>query len=175
MMKNPLKREYLNDFAKNAQGEYIYNGDSYRIESKRTKCCFILACLTFFAVVPAASAGFTTWGGMRDTFYVIIPFILEIACCFGIVWNVARLMTKADNVKEYLLSSVSKFIPAFTFAFSACLIVSSICIAVFTINAVDNENTFASVMLIVLKFVSLGFATALRRFFNSINFIKIEK
>ena len=169
-----MRREYLNDYHKDSQGNYIYSGQVYRIKSDGKKIRFILLLLLLLSVFPVIAAGFTTAGGMKDTFYVIIPYILEISCAFGLSWNILRLIMSGDSIKEYILSSVSKFLPAFSYGLSIFAFISIVCIAVFFVIGDTEGFSIFSIALIACKIVSLLSSLLLNRFFNKISFSKAD-
>ena len=171
-MKNPMRREYLDDFRKDSQGNYVYSGQIYRIDGSGKKIKVILLLLLLLSVLPAAAAGFTTAGGMKDTFYVIIPYILEVCCAFGLSWNVLRLLMSGESIKEYVLSSVSKYLPVFSYGLSIFAFISIVCITVFLVKTGLGGESMLSFALIACKLVSLLSSLILIRFFKKISFSK---
>ena len=94
---------YLNDFHLNVSGEYVYEGELYALEdkpqhaAKKKKFWVLTALLTAVSV----AGGCLPAPGMRNCFYVILPYLGELTCSLLVAWAAVRLGTNWSAVREY--------------------------------------------------------------------------
>ena len=99
------RRSYLDDYRKNAAGEYEYTGKWMAFagtaqERKHLVLRMLVLCAASFAAgvvcgcIPAA--------GMGNCFYVILPYTVSLVACFRTLWAVCRLAANGDPLKEYV-------------------------------------------------------------------------
>ena len=101
-IKNP--REYLNDFVQDDKGGYSYTGKRYTVDRHYAFYGDVYRKLLIGAIIMAVfsvASGMIDAAGANGAFYVIIPFIGEISALFAIFWNVVKLMSQGEEVKEY--------------------------------------------------------------------------
>ena len=119
-MKNPKKWTALNEYKRSADGDYVYTGGYYAPVDAATygkRCRVFVLCGACVAALVVAQ-GLLTAGGMKNTFYVLLPFLGEVICLFLAVWNTVRLLYAGDRIKHYVYESVTKTIPGALLALS---------------------------------------------------------
>ncbi len=124
--KKQHRRSYLNDFKLNAAGRYEYFGNYYKWDnhsrSRRSALTLswsaILACCVLTVV-----SGCNTAAGMTNTFYVILPFVAEVASLFSVVWGACRLTFGGEPLREYVYRETVPKLPmrSLLVAISACV------------------------------------------------------
>lgn len=113
-MLGKKKKSALEQYQKNAAGEYIYTGKtlSYVDTGKSRKRAMIeLGCLTGGMTLCSIGVGLFPAPGTVNTFYVLIPMILEIILSFACLWAVGQMVTGGDPMKEYVYDASVKPLP----------------------------------------------------------------
>lgn len=103
--KREKPRSYLNDFKLNAAGKYEYFGNHYKWDnpdrSRRSMLTLAWSVIAACSAVTVAS-GCNTAAGMANTFYVILPYVAEVASLFSVVWGACRLTFGGEPLREYI-------------------------------------------------------------------------
>ena len=133
-MKNPLKKEYLNQYKESAGGGYEFTGAYYSFSSGEftKRVVLIILMLSLLGALIVAS-GCLNAGGMKNSFYVILPYIGEVSAFFALAWNCLRLLFAGQRVKEYIFKAAYPRLPRISVALSIIAAVSLICSVVFII------------------------------------------
>lgn len=116
------KRGYLRYIRQNASGAYAYTGGYYALAGggygpflRRLTLCGGLAAAAVIAggIVPNPATRFdpSAGGGAFGAFYVIIPYILELAFTGSAVWAVLRLISNEKPLREYVYKSTVAALP----------------------------------------------------------------
>ena len=127
------RRAYLSDFGRDASGAYIYTGACYAPADGDYKAFGLrLGIPAALAAAGTLAQGCIPAAGMKNTFYVLGPFLLEAVCVFSVFWGAARYFLNAKPLREYVYESTVKAIPlrallAAVFA-AACLIGETVCL-----------------------------------------------
>ena len=112
--KRKGRRSYLADFRKDAAGNYRYTGNVYAFDGEETerrsyvRKVGILAILT---EVLAASQEFLPGTKMNNTFYVLIPWLLQFLAASSVVWAFARLAWGGSRLREYVWEKSDRKLP----------------------------------------------------------------
>ena len=168
--------EHLNDFKKTEEGKYEYQGKSCVFagsdEEKRKAYLFLWITLTALTLSSVLS-GCISGAGITNTFYVIIPYLLEICALFALAWNHIKLLVRRGEIKSYIYKSAHPKIPpsaalvAF-FAIAGCLLS-----LVFSITTGFKDGVFKAVLYLVLKLASAGIAVIYRNKFLKLEWIEL--
>jgi hypothetical protein len=159
--KNKGRRAYLNDFVKSAGG-YVYTGKIYKYKgSDFRKYRLTIVGLSLAICALTLLCGFIPLAGMDNCFYVIIPYVLEIAFRGSAVWALCRLIYHGSELREYVYSSTVKSIPTRLIVFSAATLLSIFAAIIYMcINSVFN---LISVIALIAKMISILSALILRK------------
>ena len=101
--KKKGRRAYLNDFKVSLSGEYIYTGATYQPEGDYKKTRLLLVLLSVVSTALNIFCGSVPAEPMLNTFYVIIPFVVAIACAIRVLWAATRLCINKLPLREYVL------------------------------------------------------------------------
>ena len=101
------KRAYLSHFTRTASGEYAYTGGYYALNGDYKAYGTRVAVFTAVTAVCTLLAGVLELPGMLNSFYVIIPYILEVAFAGSTVWGAVRYFMNAKPLREYIYSATS--------------------------------------------------------------------
>ncbi len=153
-MKTGKRWSYLNDYKKTAGGEYVYTGSVYTLsDGKRYRRG--LAALSFGAAAVAVGSGCINAAGLSNTFYVILPYIGEIAAVFVLCWNTVRLLTAGQPVKAHVRDALEKYLPPAALALIVCSAAGLIASPVFLILNGTEGKPFLCGLYLFLKAVNV--------------------
>ena len=162
-MKTSKRWGYLNDYQKTARGDYVYTGRVYLLSGDGKRYRVILAALSFGAAAVTVGSGCINAAGLSNTFYVILPYIGEVAAVFALCWNTVRLLAAGKEVKAYVRTALEKYLPPAALGliiFSAAGLIAS---SVFMIlNGTEGKPVQCAVYL-VLKATALIMGIFTRR------------
>ena len=151
-MKNPLKKEYLNLYKEKAGGGYEFTGTYYRFQGQSfQKRFFLLAAVLGAIGALIVASGCLNAGGMRNSFYVIIPYIGEISACFALAWNAFKLLTKGERVKDYVYKTAYPRLPRIALAVAIFAGISFVCSLVFILLQGAEGGVLGCVLYLAFK------------------------
>lgn len=113
------RKQYLNDFSPALNGDYVYTGVYYRSEMEDadfSKCRIRFIILVIISVIFVFAAGLLPAAGSTNCFYVILPFLAMIICCFVKTGKAARLVLSGSRVREYVYLKTVPVLPGWTIA-----------------------------------------------------------
>ena len=161
-MKTSKRWGYLNDYKKNAAGEYVYTGRVYALgDGKRYRAA--LSALAFGAAAVAVGSGCINAAGLSNTFYVILPYIGEIAAVFVLCWNTVRLLTAGQQIKAHVRDALEKYLPPAALALIVCSAAGLIASPVFLILNGTEGKPFLCGLYLFLKAVNVVLGLFARR------------
>ncbi len=170
------KKHYLNDFKMQEDGRYAYEGNHYAFagdESERKSAYAKIIILLCVLIASVFGAGFITGGGMKNSFYVILPYICEAAALFFTAWYIVKLVSKGDTIREYDYNKTVKRLPnslPIVAFFAATGLITSL---IFSISTGFKEAAAQSVIYIILKALDVFLALLLRNMFLKYEWIKL--
>lgn len=160
-MKTSKRWSYLNDYKKTAGGEYVYTGSVYVLAGDGKRFCRLLAALSFSAAAAVVGSGCVNAAGLSNTFYVILPYVGEVAAAFALCWNAVRLLAAGKQVKAYVRTALEKYLPPAALAMTVFPAISLICSGLFMIlNGTEGKPVQCAVYLAAKAAIFvLGFFT----------------
>lgn len=159
-------RAYLNDFKLNEHGKYIYSGAlyGYRGEKPLKKLKAEMLALSFLPAACAVLSGCIPAPGMTNCFYVIIPWVLEIAATFSLIWAAVKFMLAKLPLRGYIYeSTLAAFKPRCIFNCASCIL-ELIAFCVFVILNGTGGKTAVSLGFLLLKAISAAGGVFLAHF-----------
>ena len=148
------RKHYLNDFRQAVNGEYIYTGDHYspemeQSEFSRFRMTVIIA--AFISAVLVLAAGMLPSAGSLNCFYVILPFLAVIICCFIKTVKTVRLFSSGFTVREYIYEKTVPAIPGWLLAECISSAATLTAEAVYLIlNGFDGREIYTAVFICLI-------------------------
>lgn len=154
-MAKKKRNAYLDDFQKSASGEYIYNGKFLEFNGDENLFKSIklrMYVLTAIGVVISLVSGILPVPGAIDSWYIILPYALEIILlCMGL-YKELRFFRNGKKVREYIYEKTFK---EFKGIFYTALIGSTLSLLGETIYAILNRFTFLVYVYILCKIICI--------------------
>jgi len=174
-MKGPKKWNYLNEFKRGTDGSYVYTGDYYSLSDsldyKKTNVIILLS-VFFLAALVALSGSFNA-AGLKNTFYVIIPFVGEVICAFVLVWSSVRLAWAGERIRAYVIQTACPKIGSGSLALGVFGFISLAASVVFVfLNGFEN-SVFRCVFFWVMKAVIITASFLFRRYYKKLEWVKV--
>ena len=174
-MKTSKRWGYLNDFQKTADGSYIYTGAVYTLAGNGKRYRGILTALCFGAAAVAVGSGCINAAGLSNTFYVILPYIGEVAGAFALCYNAVRLLAAGEQVKAYVRTALEKYLPPAVWILIVSAAVSLVASPVFLILNGTEGKPFLCGLYLVLKAVALTLGILTRRHVKTMKWDEPER
>lgn len=110
--KKKKRRAYLDDFAKEADGTYIYKGYLYRFKGNWKESIRGLVIRTGLLAAAVVAAGIVPSAGMMNTAYVILPYTAQVIAAALFAYAVLKIFSSGGEIKEYIyVKSYERFRP----------------------------------------------------------------
>ena len=171
------RKQYLNDFRPSVNGEYIYTGGFYKLEMEQSRVKGLRTKMTVSVIITAAfvlTAGILPAAGSISCFYVILPFLAVMICCFVSTWKICRLLASGLMVREYIYEKTVPTVPGWLLAESISAAATLIGEAVYLIiNGVDGREVYTAAFICML-ILTVSACLMMRSFFREIRWIKNE-
>lgn len=175
-MKYSKKSRYLNEYKLDENGKYVYKGRYFSIDDspERIKSVYIKAWIFNIILIAAViGSGCINAAGMNNTFYVIIPYIAEVAMLFAYSYNSFRLFSKGYRIKEYIYKTAFNKLSPFSMGIAIASAIGFICSLIYLItNGFDNQ-VVACISYLAFKLFVFFFAFATSRFAASLKWMEI--
>jgi tellurite resistance protein TehA-like permease len=171
-MAGGRKKEYLNDYVRDENGKYSYKGKYLTLdcaESEHKKITATLICSCVIITVTTILSGCINAGGMNNTFYVILPYIAEVAALFFSMRYMMRLILEGRQVKEYVYKATVPKIPTALAALAVCAVISFVCSLVFDIIGGFKENAVLCILYLCFKLIEALMSFTLMKYFNTLS------
>lgn len=167
-MKTSKRWGYLNDYKKNAAGEYVYTGRVYALgDGKRYRT--VLSALCFGAMCVAVGSGCINAAGLSNTFYVILPFIGEVTGAFALCYNTVRLLAAGKQVKAYVRTALEKYLPPAVWILIVSAAAGLVASPVFLILNGTEGKPFLCGLYLFLKAVNVVLGLFARRHIKALS------
>ena len=97
-------REYLNDFRRDVNGSYLYQGSYRRYTGSMpyAKLRGLLWALCGGALAALAVAGMVPAPGAMQQFYVLLPYAGALVASISAVWALARMSRGGARLRSYV-------------------------------------------------------------------------
>ena len=106
------RREHLQNFIQDANGEYHYAGDYFVLQGDRARA---MSTSLFFCVLTEILlivAGLFPAGGVMDTWYVVLPYGIAVVLGGAIVYRTAQWTRGHGEITEFIYEKCVKKMPA---------------------------------------------------------------
>ena len=98
-------KAHLDQHIRDAQGEYHYVGDWYAV-SGGWRALLPFTVWSVMAAGAVIGAGCVPFDGLKNTWYVILPYALTISMVFLLGFNGVRLVSDGGRLKAFLWEKV---------------------------------------------------------------------
>lgn len=128
--KRRSRKAYLEDFHRNARGDFEYHGAYYRYLPQTTSkvsrqaahpllrmtrsyagALALLWSLGGLELLAAVAVGCIPAAGMGNAFYVILPYAGLFAASVSLIWLLGRLSAGGNPLREYVYLATVKKLP----------------------------------------------------------------
>lgn len=165
------RKTHLDQHVKDVSGDYHYIGDWYApAGGSKTLQPFLI--LTFLLIAAVIGSGCVNTPGLRDTWYVILPFLLEAALLFFLVWRAIKLLTRDARLKAYDYERVVPGLPQLLSAQCAAALLAGLCAGVEIALHGMNGQTAENVLYLLLKAAAAALALLSRRSIQSVTWVR---
>ena len=173
-MREYKGKSFLKEFTSDAEGKYIYTGAHYALDGDVKKTNLRLSLLFVAALAAVLGSGLVNAAGMSNTFYVILPYIGEVAAVFTLGWNTVRLVKSGERVRAYVYLAVKDRLPIGALLTAIFALIGLVCSAVFLIlNGTEGKSVQCAVFL-ALKLVTAAVGIFTYRYFKSLKWEKMS-
>ncbi len=110
------KKAYLRDFKPDVNGKYTYQG-SYFIFKSGAKSMNLtllkrnLLLFTSILVISTISGGLLEGAGITNSFYVILPYIIEVGGTGTYLWAFIQFYKQGERIREYIYKASFEKMP----------------------------------------------------------------
>ncbi len=108
------RRSYLQDFKKDKDGKYVYQGSWHRYQYgqlSRQKLLIRLWMMCAVLLCAAVTAGCIPAAGMDECFYVLLPYTISLVAGISVCWSLGRLSAAGERVRSYVYETSCSKIP----------------------------------------------------------------
>ena len=168
MSKKERQKEKLKDIHQDNEGNLIYTGELLKasgdVSGVRVKL------ITGIVVIAAAvvASGCIDAAGANNSFYVILPYIGEVAAAFVLVWNSVRVVYAAGGIRKYILDTCSSRIPGACRMLTVFAVAGMIGSCIYMAQWGMGGQTLKSILYPLLKVIAAVAAEMFRRYYDNI-------
>lgn len=121
------RRAYLDQFTKNAAGEYIYEGGHYTFQDtgkSRKRALTELWLLVGGGTAMVLAGGCIPAPGVGSCPYVLVPYVAALIASFSCVWSLGQLTAGGDPMREYVYHDSVEKLPGRALATAVCALLA---------------------------------------------------
>lgn len=173
-MKNKSSgNTHLKEYKRDANGKYVYTGDIYRLEKDKKDIDKLIKKLWFIILIMFGLeivAGAIPFKGMIGTYYLIIPYGIELIMVLGLLWaNFYFSNARYELTSKQYKKSIERF-KIDTIILMTLTVLSFILSIIYIIfNGFHNDVLFFSIYLII-KIVVCILSFYVYKSINALNF-----
>ncbi|MBR0353288.1 MAG: hypothetical protein IJH53_08795 [Oscillospiraceae bacterium] len=169
------RKQYLSDFRPAVNGEYVYTGDHFRPDMEGERFAVLRRSILIMLFLSAAfvfTAGLLPAAGSTNCFYVILPFLAVIICCFIKTLKTVRLFASGLTVREYVYEKTVPAIPRWLLAEGISAAATLAAEAVYLIvNGFDGRETYTAAFICLITAL-IAADLIMLKFFREITWCK---
>ena len=164
-------KAYLDQHVKDENGEYQYVGEWYRLQGGSTRLYPFLGLVLLTGAAVVAS-GCITAAGLKNTWYVIFPYIIEVSLLFALAWQAVRLAVGRGSLKAFVFEEVSPRISPLCGGLALAAAVSTVCAGVFLLRQGADGTVIACIAYFLLKAVTGAGALLAKKLYSALIWVK---
>ena len=108
------RRPWLDEIQLGGDGQYAYRGSHMKFggdEAALRRFRLTTGVLTACLAVCVAATGCLNVGGLDNTVWVLVPYMLEVVFTAALAWSAVRLLLQGSVVRSYIFKQTSKRLP----------------------------------------------------------------
>lgn len=156
-----MKKKYLNDFIMSADGSYVYNGKHYEWTAPLPRKNHLIklwlnSCVAALLII---TCGVLPSGGMNNSFYIIIPYVIEFCSVVATLAALYKITISGTSLREYVYNSSAKKLPlrSYMICINAALLILGELVYVIshklgTIFSVDTAVILLQLVIVALTY-----------------------
>ncbi len=164
MMLSPRKWKFLDNFKLGPDGKYVFTGDTFSLKGDWKKQYLKLSLMNVALALCVIGSGLINAAGMNNTFYVIIPYVVEVICLFVLLWNSVRIVYAGQVVRSYIYQPGFSRVCEGAVAIAVFSLLALIGSVIFTALHGFEGKTLQCIFYWVLKLITVLFGVTLNRF-----------
>ena len=164
-------KAYLDQHVKDASGEYQYLGEWYRLQGGKKELYPFLG-LVLLAGAAIVASGCITATGLKNTWYVIIPYIIEVSLLFALAWQATRLAAGRGRLKAFVFEEVSPRVRPLCGGLILAQALSALCSVLFLLRQGPDGTVAACIAWFLLKALAAAGAALARRLYGRLDWRK---
>ncbi|MBQ3823904.1 MAG: hypothetical protein II808_01720 [Clostridia bacterium] len=164
----PKRRRYLDDFKLNENLKYVYTGNVYIQKGDAKKTTVAVTVASVFMLLSTIGSGVFRSAGMTDCFYVILPYVAEVAALFALLWSSVTVITGKGKLRAYRYERGIKNFPVRAVLYAAFCGIGLLCSILYVILNGFSGMTFETVCYWVMKAAEAAAAILLRGYIASL-------
>ena len=149
-------KAHLDQHIRDAQGEYHYVGDWY-VVSGGWRALLPFTVWSVMAAGAVIAAGCVDFPGLRNTWYVILPYLAVICALFAFWWNAGRILFGGGRLKTFVWEKSGNQIAPLAIVVIVFLILLGITSGIYLIHH-ESAHVIAFYALLALAGVSAFFS-----------------
>lgn len=176
------RKEYLNDFRKNTEGQYEYKGEYYICEyqgadyRRRLLYGWAASVLLFAAAAVAGNIDAPGIGtGFGNSIYVVIPWLVNLLGGVSVLWTMCRISAGKNPMRAYTYEETIEKLPAragLTCVFSVASVIAEV---IYLCLHTEEGNFLRAVLFCGLELVTFAASLWMLRRFSAIKWTKSSK
>lgn len=152
------RKAYLNDFKKNAQGEYEYRGNLYEwrgSEAEHRKELAVLWGLCVGMLIALITAVSLDAPGTFNCIYVIFPAAISLIFGISVAWGLWRLSVGGNPMRGYIYEATIGALPLRSLGTMAAAVVGIAGELFYLLRNGAGEKIFGAVILLLTEVAAL--------------------
>lgn len=144
-------RAYLDDFQKDATGQYVYTGKRYAFvgnAGERKKYFAKIVVFGLIGLLATAAPEFFPPVAISQTPVTVVPWLLQAVAVLLTCWSIFRILTHASELRAYVYQATVPTLPAKSMIAAILSGVTLICQIVFLLANQLAFNGFTAVRLV---------------------------
>ncbi len=171
MTRRDRRKERIKDITRDAEGNLVYTGETFRIEEngERVRTGLIVWLVILGALV--IGSGCIDAAGANSSVLVIMPFIGEVAALFAFAWNAVKVIYGRDAVRKYILDTAKERIPGALRILTIFAGFGMVMSAVYLIRHGTGGEPFKSLLYPAIKVLTAISSEYYKKMFEGINWV----
>ncbi len=160
------RRSHLDDFHRNAAGEYVYEGAHYVCTAgaaARGRLVRRLWALGALMAAATVAVGCVDAPGLDGCVWLLLPYVAEVAAVGSVVWALCRLSAGGARLRAYVYRASIKALPGRAIASAVTAAIGLCAEALFLVLNGAGERLPAAVVVFANQAIITAAALVLRR------------